>query len=219
MNCTTFEIWLQETSGDADRTPPQSLNAHLAECAGCRARWASEQTLDRAVVSWRRVPFPLPPTEPVVAVILSEQVRGTVPDADGPKRSRTRVPGARDTRTAVIAVTVAAAMLLIIGWTLRQDAPSQTPVAQQTPALPVTESVAALWNDVGTTSRAMARDTVQSLDQWSQFAAPVAVPTGPVEPVPLPAAPRWLPWSEPIGENLNTGFGFLSDVVPMPSAG
>jgi hypothetical protein len=71
-----------------------------------------------------------------------------------------------------------------------------------------------------TTSQLVVWETVESLDHLAQLPAAAPTPTSvEIEQPAVPAPPTWLPWSEPIGEQVNAGFGFLGEVVPMPTAG
>jgi hypothetical protein len=214
MNCTTFETWLEESVGERDRTLPSSAAAHLSGCPACRARWAAEVQLDRAVALWQRAPQPASEAaKSVVVAVLADRNSVVLPAP----RSSASAP-----RRGVLwsAVACGIAALAVTAWhrpTPDRTAPALTDVPADT--LPVSDSVVALWTDVGRTSQSVAEETLHSLEEFTALSAR-SLPTVPVtEPASVPAAPAWRSLSEPIGERVNTAFGFLGDVLPNPAAG
>jgi len=214
MNCTDFDAWLHDTADERERVLSEAASRHVADCQACRTLWSSETALDRAFALWKAAPLPSLPdnvlAERIVAHVLPRQLRAPI--------SRSR-PRSWMTVVAALAVLVAAGIAL-----LRQSEPG-TPIAAvrpppMEPAVPLSESVAAVWNDMRTTSQLVVWETVESLDHLAQLPAVAPTPTSvEIEHPTVPAPPTWLPWSEPIGEQVNAGFGFLGEVVPMPTAG
>lgn len=226
MNCTTFEQWLSSVSGQRERALPGDAAAHLADCAGCRARWTAEAQLDAAIATWREAPLPIPPTEPITQAVLEASPWGKLPASQPTAAIRAEagsfghLAGVRTSRAMWTTVACALAVLIAVSWGLRSPRP-RTEVAgpgssrsQLVSTVPVSDSVAELWTDVQVTSQSVAHETVQALEGWSTLPAG-AVTTAPVAaPTALPATPAL----RPISERVNTAFGFLSDVLPAPGS-
>jgi hypothetical protein len=217
MNCTEFDGWLEQTCVEFARTLPADAEAHLSDCASCHARWSAEQQLDTAICAWRATYWPQPfSKEPLIAALLGDRTSlPAVPRQTSVARRRAITPAAIwVVATCIVAVFFAAnwigAPLPNVSVASRE--PASNPSIH--PAVPVSDSVAALWTDVQTSSQLMAQGTAESFDSLTTLPTP-SVPQSPIViERSEPTNGRWLPWGAPIGENFNSAFGFLGDVLP-----
>ncbi|BDI34501.1 hypothetical protein CCAX7_65520 [Capsulimonas corticalis] len=57
MNCTQAELWIQQSlDGMLSAAERESLDAHVAACPACAARWREYRQLSRAATQWVQQP-------------------------------------------------------------------------------------------------------------------------------------------------------------------
>lgn len=92
MNCLQSEKWIQEAlDGALTARERDALDAHLADCAACRAAWAEYRSLARTATVWTRSPIhAADPGEAFTAQVMAQiaarpSTPAVVPLATGPR--------------------------------------------------------------------------------------------------------------------------------------
>ncbi len=167
MNCSEFDIELEQLVEARGGTLTERAVAHAAACAGCRQRWCDQRLIDAALRAWRPVRSPASLTESVLGQFFEERTRPA-----GSPHTITR----SEARMGWMAVSAAAACLLAvlgIGMATRpgaldrshaQQLGLQPPRMSQPPAhvsasVEVASSMAAVLNDLRTEYRELAAET------------------------------------------------------------
>lgn len=218
MNCTDFEREQIERIGDRTARLSDAAREHLAGCAGCRRAWQVDSALDPLIAAWRNAVLLSPSRDRLLAAVLADR-----PQATG------RLP--QQSSATLWSVLVALSVLCGLGIGLWQTGATNAPlIAARGPTapaptdLPITDSVASLWDGVQSRSQQAALETVKRLEEWPQVAIQEALPNPVVteaDHAPSPAAdPRpWLEWSQPLGRQVGQAFRFLGEALPDPHAG
>ncbi len=188
MNCSEFDIELEQLVEARGGTLTERAVAHAAACAGCRQQWYDQCLVDAALLAWRPVRSPSSLTESVLGQLLEERTRPA-----GSPQTMTR----SEARLGWMAVSAAAACLLAvlgIGMATRSASidrnlarhqsghPTrmiQPPVHTSAP-IEVASSMAAVLNDLRTEYRELAAETSATAREFA---------------VVLPEAPA-APWAE-----------------------
>lgn len=145
MNCTRFELALEEAVENRVVADAAELRQHAATCSACRALWEHYAVLEQAIPRWSRK---LPTVDLADRVLsrLSGRPTGTASAANELALAAPHVKTANDStrrrarqwtfRTAAAILTASAALLLMLWLNPRegQVGPAQVPIAQSNPA-------------------------------------------------------------------------------------
>lgn len=216
MNCTDFEREHIDRLAERSTELSDDARQHLAVCAECRSAWHTDRVLDSAIIAWRETVPVTHAGDRIVAALLEEQPRPVTVSTPS---------SAAMTWSVLVALTVLCALGL--GLWRTPDSPSVIAKSEPSTELPLTESVASLWDGVQVQSQQAARETVKRLEEWPQVAVlseplPPSAPATDmesVEPPPTAEPQTWLPWSQPLGRQVGAAFRFLGDALPDPQAG
>ena len=111
MNCSEFEIELEQLVEARGGALTESAVAHSVACAGCRRQWDDQRLVDTALRAWRLVETPTSLTESVLGQLFEDRTPSVSPaGAAGLSRPTPRA----DTRWGWMAVSAAAACLLTV---------------------------------------------------------------------------------------------------------
>ncbi|MDZ4684801.1 MAG: hypothetical protein SH850_06885 [Planctomycetaceae bacterium] len=215
MNCTDFENELIELTAARTRGLSEAARRHVATCADCRRSVNGDRALDRMIAAWRAA-TPAPTSRArLVTALLNDRPRAA-PARSTPQR----------TPAAAWSLITVATVLMCLGVALwRDDDPRPNALVNRGPesspvqALPISESVASLWDGMQSRSQQAAVETVRRLEEWPQVALhetiPAALPISAAEAAnsPQSSAP-WLQWGEPLGRQVGQAFQFLGDALP-----
>ena len=185
MNCSEFDIELEQLVESRGGTLTDPAVAHAAACAGCRQRWCDQRLIDAALLAWRPVRSSDSMTESVLGQLLGEPTR----PASSP-HTMTRA----EVRLGWMAVSAAAACLLTvlgIGMATRSGPIDRGLARQQIghptrmiqPPVPVSDPVevastmAAVLNDLRTGYRELAAETSATAREFA-----VVLPETPAAP-------------------------------------
>lgn len=226
MNCSEFEITLDELVDARGRQLPDAAAEHRQSCPACAQLWRDHCLLDAAVVLWRPVEAPASLTDLVLRGLRE------VSPLSPPKRMEMDVasrPQPRSGRWAVAAV--AACLALACLFTVRNGdvgrdrpmaraliVPSNGPATLANAApVEVSESVVALLADLRAEYRgladetsATARDLAAVLPQSVAWPHPGLTGGSSDEPSSAPASEI----GRSIGDQIGQAIGFLWQSVP-----
>lgn len=199
MNCTDFEReWIDALAERRTGLSPGAL-AHLETCANCRRAWHGDRALDLPIAAW---------------------ASSTLKPAPVSHRATPRQWPALGW-----SVAVAATGLLCVGLSLWSPSGSKPRLAGREAGsadlnLPLSDSVATLWDGVQIGSQQAAEETVRQLEHWPQAALDSArrqtdLPAAEAATTSTAESSRpWLGWGEPLGQQVGEAFRFLGQALP-----
>jgi len=187
MNCSEFEIELEQLVESRALALSDPAATHVGQCAGCGQRWNDHRLIESALLSWRQVTPHMPSmADHLIHQFREEQVARLKPTSGvGPRSVDT---GRRWTAVVVAAacvlMTFGAGILLNFEPGDRRVVQSPTvPVVPSPESSPVgvASSVVAVFDDLRTEYQELAAETSATARGFV-----VALPPAPVGPWPDP---------------------------------
>jgi len=218
MNCTAFEVRLQQALDDGRALDAPDLANHAASCSACCALLEEFHTLSDAVAVWRTQ---LPAVDLASVVVgrisnPSEKTDITVTVTDGLKIRPAKTKSASRSRRSLVAALAGLAALLFLTLMLPtgRDGEYSRLIVEHKSSVSSEAQVALLVRSAGTAWLSLAHQAAGDLGDAATLVRPVAkLPdTATITTDAAPAPQSWstgLDTVRPIGESVGNAFRFL----------
>lgn len=214
MNCTDFELAVQNQL-DARRIELSAeLQAHHDECADCRSFYAAQLALVSVTKAWQSAAAP----PEVAAAVLSELF--AVPTERSPATA------AKSRSRGLFAAACSAAVIVIISVALLRTPPTAQQAVTQQESSPasvgtpiVSDTLAGLLHGMNADYAALPAQTQRALENISELpeSAPFLPEFSEANPPKLERPVEWRRWDRPVSDRVGQAFGFLWDALPQTS--
>lgn len=221
MNCTDFELAVQNLLDDRLAELPSTLQDHAAQCAECRSFWQSQQMLIVAVRTWTPISAPTGLMQSVLSALAQPEHAALQPE-----RTSSVAGSPRVSRGSAWAALISTAAMMLITVTMIQFAPPADPLATvetvatgspatEPPGILVTQTLSGLWQGVHTEYQELSQGTTRVLDGLGELPESAALlPSLSAEPSTAQPTSSWLRLARPVSDRVGKAFDFLRDVVP-----
>jgi hypothetical protein len=221
MNCTDFEVSVQDLLDRRKTELPDEFRAHATSCSDCRSFWQSQCRLLAAAGTWTKLEIPSDLTH----AALRELTSNVRPAATLVTPRRLAGPSA-----GWVAVCSTAALVLFVAVLTLIEGPPDSPRPQHIAldgavTSPVSHAIddpsapmmAGLLTGVQTEYLELSQSTTRVLDQWSDLPrASNLIPNfSGAAASPQESSPLWPRIDRPVSERVGQAFHFLWDALPQ----
>jgi hypothetical protein len=215
MNCTNFELAVQERLDLRRLELTDELRAHAASCADCRSFWQDQRRLLAATRAWPHAEF----SDGLWEAAFAELTAPAPPTAIVMAPRRASGPSARWVAlcsTAALALFVVAMIGISPSPEISQNnAASVNPVASPGSDESASPMIAELLAGVQLEYLELSHSTTRTLDAWSALPRASDMIPAFTEAAPANSSPTWPRIDRPVSDRVGQAFGFLWDALPQ----